>query len=73
VKAVGRLLAERAVGYAGESRSIDQRSAMKASADAQRYCALHAMRRMRSERHGVTEQTPWIAGYWCGDPGIVLA
>jgi hypothetical protein len=71
VKAVGRLLAERAVEHAGQSPSIGQQSAMKAAADAERYCTLHAMRRIRTERARPDEQPAWIAGYWCGDPGVI--
>ncbi len=71
VTAVGRLLAERAVEHAGQSSSIGQQSAMNATADAERYCTLHAMRRIRSERARPDGQPGWTAGYWCGDPGVI--
>jgi hypothetical protein len=67
VKGVGRLLAERAVAYAGESPSIDEASAMKAAADAERYCTLHFMRRARHASDQLGQESTWIAGYWCGE------
>ena len=63
VKAVARMLAERAVEYAAASPSIDERSARKATADVERYCSLHAARRQRAESGA--DVTPWMAGYWC--------
>ncbi len=71
VKGVGRLLAERAIEYAGDRPSIDERAAMKAAADAERYCTLHWMRRARHARQQPTEEATWIAGYWCGDGGLI--
>lgn len=66
VAAVGRLLAVRAMRYAGDDPSIGVQAARQASADVEQYCTLHSRRQARSL--GVdpgSDDTPWIAGYWC--------
>ncbi len=68
VTAVGRLLGERAVHHAGDSPYIDRASAMKAAADIQKYCMLHAMRRARRLGLSATDDRRLYAGYWCVPP-----
>lgn len=66
VAAVGRLLAVRAIRYAGDCPSISVQAARQASADVEQYCTLHSRRQARSL--GVapgSDDAPWIAGYWC--------
>lgn len=65
VTAVCAMLGERAVRYAN-GPSIGLEAAMKASADVERYCQLHAARRS-GVRGGtpVEAATAMIAGYWC--------
>ena len=66
VSAVGRLLAVRAMRYAGDCPSISVQAAQHASADVEQYCTLHSRRQARSL--GVdpgSDDTTWIAGYWC--------
>jgi hypothetical protein len=66
VTTVGWMLAERAVRYAG-SGSIGVEAARKAGADVERYCTLHATRRVSTL--GLSQSpdvaAPAIAGYWC--------
>jgi hypothetical protein len=58
------LFGERAVGYAGESPTIDKAAFQRAAADVERFCQLHSKRRARSAGDPVTDR-PLIAGYWC--------
>ncbi len=58
------LFGERAVGYAGDSPTIDKAAFQRAAADVERFCQLHSKRRARSAGDAVTDQ-PLIAGYWC--------
>ncbi len=63
VIATVRMLGDRAVYYAGNHPSITIEAAMKASADVERYCMLHAERRRRQPAPG---DAPRIyAGYYC--------
>ena len=64
VTAVGWMLAERAVRYAGDRDSIDVGVARRASADVERYCEI---RSKRAEQAGesVPETRSRLAGYWC--------
>jgi len=71
VKGVGRMLAERAVEYAGDNPAIDQRAAMKAAADAAHYCTLHWRRAARQARRQAGDEATWMAGYYCGE-GIAI-
>jgi hypothetical protein len=66
VAGVGRLLAVRAMRYAGDSPSISVQAARQASADVEQYCTLHSRRLARSlGADPGSDDTPWIAGYWC--------
>jgi len=67
VTGVAIMLAERAVRYAEGQSSIDVEAARQAAADVERYCAIHARRRMGARgRSGAAEgELPRIAGYWC--------
>lgn len=66
VTAVAWMLGERAVRYADGAPTIGVDAMRQATADVQRYCQLHAARRMRG-RHNPTSEaaTALIAGYWC--------
>lgn len=66
VLGVGRLLADRAVRYAGDRPSIDLECAMKAADDVEAYCARRVETRRR--RLGLAPDTPsttLYAGWWC--------
>ena len=66
VTAVGLLLAERAVRYAADAPSINIDAARKAAADVERYCQVHAKRRLSSLRKRSRDgEAASIAGYWC--------
>lgn len=66
VTAVGWMLGERAVRYAGGAPSISVEAFRQAAADVERYCQLHAARRTRGRGEANTEgATARIAGYWC--------
>jgi len=66
VTGVAVMLAERAVRYAEGKPSIDAEAARQAAADVERYCGIHARRRMGTRGHaGVEGELPRIAGYWC--------
>ncbi len=66
VTGVAVMLAERAVRYAEGKDSIDVEAARQAAADVERYCAIHARRRMGTRgRSGSEGELPRIAGYWC--------
>lgn len=58
-----RMLGERAVHYAGDNPSIDLASAIKASADMEKYCSIHALRASRAG--GDQTGRARYAGYWC--------
>ena len=62
VTAVAFMLGERAVRYAEDRAAIDVDAAMKAAADVERYCKLHARRASRSSDDDAVAR---IAGYWC--------
>jgi hypothetical protein len=69
VTSVAVMLAERAVRYAEGKPSIDVEAARQAAADVQRYCAIHARRRMGVRgRLGSEGELARIAGYWCPYP-----
>lgn len=66
VTSVAVMLAERAVRYAEGKPSIDVEAARQAAADVQRYCGIHARRRMGARgRSGAEGELARIAGYWC--------
>ena len=66
VTSVAVMLAERAVRYAEGKSSIDVEAARQAAADVQRYCGIHARRRMGARgRSGAEGELARIAGYWC--------
>lgn len=66
VTAVCGMLGERAVRYAEGGPSITLDAAMKAAADVERYCQLHAARRSGARGHTASDAaTALIAGYWC--------
>ena len=65
VTAMGFLLGDRAVRYAGPLPDIDADCAKKAAADVERYCTLHAKRRVQRRAGSRSSETPLIAGYWC--------
>ncbi len=66
VTAVSRLLGERAVAHAEQRGSIDVDCAIKASADVEKYCVLHAARRHRRTGPGAGDRSDAMyAGYWC--------
>ncbi|MBP7776205.1 MAG: hypothetical protein KA371_03690 [Acidobacteria bacterium] len=66
VTAVGWMLGERAVRYAEGAPSIGRDAMIKACADVERYCQLHAARRSGARGRPATEAaTAMIAGYWC--------
>lgn len=66
VTAVCAMLGERAVRHACGAPSIGLDAAMKASADVERYCKLHAARRSGARGGSASEaETALIAGYWC--------
>ncbi len=66
VTAVGWMLGERAVRYADGAPSIGLDAIIKASADVQRYCQLHAARRSGARGSAATDASvARIAGYWC--------
>jgi hypothetical protein len=66
VTSVAIMLAERAVRYAEGKPAIDREAAMRAAADVERYCELHARRRARALGRDLSDQEPArIAGYWC--------
>ena len=62
---MGFLLGDRAVRYAGPLPEIDADCAKKAAADVERYCTLHAKRRVQRRAGPHSSETPLIAGYWC--------
>jgi len=60
------MLGERAVRYAEGAPSISLDAAMKAAADVERYCQLHAARRSGARGNTSSDAaTALIAGYWC--------
>jgi len=66
VTGVAMMFAERAVRYAAGRSSVDLESAMKAAADVERYCKLHARRAAgRTGDPTVEGAQSRIAGYWC--------
>lgn len=66
VTAAGWMLGERAVRHANGAPTIGVDAARQATADVQRYCQLHAARRMRGQHNPTSEAaTALIAGYWC--------
>ena len=65
VTGVAMMLGERAIRYAGDRRSIDLDSTMKAAADVERYCKLHSRRAARPQGDLTEGAQPRIAGYWC--------
>ncbi|MBI1873307.1 MAG: hypothetical protein HYS05_05365 [Acidobacteria bacterium] len=72
VAAVGWMLAERAVRYAADAQapSINIDAARKAAVDVERYCQLHAKRRVSALKNGSSDGAlPVIAGYWCTPVG----
>jgi hypothetical protein len=66
VTAVAFMLGERAVRYAEGRNAIDLASAMKAAADVERHCQLHARRAARANGDDASAR---IAGYWCTGDG----
>jgi hypothetical protein len=72
VTAMGRLLGKRAVHHAGDSPYIGRASVMKAAADIQKHCMLHAMRRARRLGLSATDDRRLYAGYWCVPPATIL-
>lgn len=70
---MGFLLGDRAVRYAGPLPEIDADCAKRAAADVERFCTLHAKRRVQRREGPRSSETPLIAGYWCmplGDGGL---
>jgi hypothetical protein len=66
VAAMCRMIGCRAVEYAGDRPQIDLESAMKASADVEKFCVKHAARRHRRLHGGDAAERPeMFAGYWC--------
>ena len=66
VTSVAMMLGERAVRYSEGKPSIDLDSVLKAAADVERHCELHARRTARKMGLNPSDAAATrIAGYWC--------
>lgn len=66
VTSVAMMLGERAVRYSEGKPSIDLDAVLKAAADVERHCELHARRTARKMGRNPSDAAATrIAGYWC--------